>query len=76
MLARLPVILFWIAFLGVLVFLGAVGFAVVSLDSRPGGNGADWEAKLLIAVLVLGGALLTGFLAKGLGLLIVRLLGR
>ena len=76
MLARLPIILFWIAFLAVLVLLGAVGFAVVSLDSRPGGNGADWEAKLLIAVLVLGAALLTGFLAKGLGLLIVRLVGR
>jgi hypothetical protein len=68
--------LFWIAFLAVIVLLGSVGFAVVSLDSRPGGNGADWEAKLLIAALVLGGALLTGFLAKGLGLLIVRLLGR
>ena len=76
MLARLPTILFWIAFLAVLVLLGAVGFAVVSLDSRPGGNGADWEAKLLIAALVLGGALLSGFLAKGLGLLIVRVVRR
>ena len=58
---RLPAILFWIAFLLVMLLLGPVGYALVSLDSRPGGSGADWPAKLLVALLVLGAALLAGF---------------
>jgi len=74
MLARLPAILFWIVFLAILFVLGAIGFAVVSLDSRPGGGGADWEAKALVAALVLGAASLGGWLARGIGRLIARLL--
>jgi hypothetical protein len=73
---RLPSILFWIAFAAVLILLGPIGLAVAMLDSRPGGGGADWEAKLLIALLVLGAAFLTAFLVRALARLVLRLAGR
>ena len=74
MLERLPSILFWTAFSAVLIVLGAIGYAVVSLGSRPGGNGAEWEAKLLVGLLVLAAAFVAGLLARGLGHLVGRLL--
>ena len=72
--SRLPDILFWIAFLVVLLLLGPIGYAIVSLDSRPGGGGADWPAKLLVALLVLAAAALSGLLAMVLARLALRLL--
>lgn len=73
---RLPYILFWVAFAAVLLLLGPIGLAVAMLDSRPGGGGADWEAKLIIALLVVGAAFLAGFLVRALARLVIRLSGR
>ena len=72
----LPSILSWIAFLLVLLLLGPIGYAIVSLDSRPGGSGADWPAKLLIALLVVGAALLAGLAVRAIAALLVRLRDR
>jgi hypothetical protein len=74
--SRLPNILFWIAFALVLILLGPIGYAIVSLDSRPGGSGADWPAKLLVALLVLGAAVLVGLLVKLVASLALHLLRR
>lgn len=73
---RLPSILFWVFFLAVLLLIGPIAYAVVSLDSRPGGGGADWEAKLLVALLVLLLAGVAGLIARALARLALRLRGR
>ena len=74
--SRLPSILWWITFLLVLMVLGPIGYAVVSLDSRPGGSGADWPAKLLIALLVLAAASAAALAVRAVAALLIRALRR
>ena len=74
--SRLPSILFWITFLLVLLVLGPIGYAVVSIDSRPGGSGADWPAKLLIALLVLAVASVAAYAVRAVAALLIRVLRR
>ncbi len=72
----------WARYLGwgasalTLLVLGPIAFAVVMLDSRPGGTGADPAAKLFVAALVLGIAALAGLAVRGLVLLAAYLLGK
>jgi hypothetical protein len=54
--------------------LGPIGLAVVMLDSRPGGTGADPAAKIFVALLVLAISALAGFAVRGLVLLAAHLL--
>ena len=70
--SRIPAILFWIAFLLVLLLLGPIGYAVVSLDSRPGGSGAEWPAKLLVALLILVAGALAGLAVRAAAALVLR----
>ncbi len=72
--SRLPTILGGIAFALVLLLLGPIGFAVVMLSSNPGGSGADPEAKLLVASLVLAAAALAGWGVRALTRLALRLM--
>jgi hypothetical protein len=74
--SRLPTILGAIAFALVLILLGPIGFAVVMLGSNPGGSGADPEAKLLIAFVVLAAAVLAGWSVRALTRLALRLINR
>ena len=74
--SRLPSILGGLAFALVLLILGPVGFAVVMMSSNPGGSGADPEAKILIAVLVLAAAFVAGWGVRGLTLLVMRLMAQ
>lgn len=74
--SRLASILFWVTFLLVLLLLGPIGYAVVSLDSRPGGSGADWPAKLLIALVVLAAASIAGFAVRAIATLLIGVLRR
>ena len=74
--SRVPAILFRIGFVLVLLVLGPIGYAIVSLDSRPGGSGADWPAKLLIALLVVALAALAGLASRAIAALIIRLVRR
>ena len=74
--SRLPSILAGIAFALVLLLLGPVGFAIVMMISNPGGSGADPEAKILIAVLVLAAAFVAGWGVRGLTLLVMRLMSK
>ena len=70
----LPTILGATAFALVLLILGPIGFAVVMLSSNPGGSGADPEAKLLVALLVLAAAAFAGWGVRGLTRLAIRLM--
>jgi hypothetical protein len=63
----------WAAFGLVLLVLNPIGFAVVMLDSRPGGTGADPAAKILVAALVLGCAAVIGWSVKAFAALLLRL---
>lgn len=74
--SRLPSTLFWIVFALVLILLGPIGYAIVSLDSRPGGSGADWPAKAVVALLVLGTAAFAALLVRFLAALALRLAGK
>lgn len=72
--SRLPTILGAVSFALVLLLLGPIGFAVVMLSSNPGGSGADPEAKLLVAFLVLAAAAFAGWAVRGLARLLLRLM--
>ena len=75
-LSRLPTILGVVAAALVLLILGPIGYAVVMMSSNPGGSGADPEAKILIAFLVVAAAAVAGWTVRGLALLALRLLGK
>lgn len=73
---RLPNVLGGLAGALVALLLGPIGFAVVMLDSRPGGSGADPAAKVFVAFLVIGLAAAAFLLVRGLTRLVLRLLGK
>ena len=71
--SRVPKIAGWGAFSLVLLILGPIGLAVVMLDSRPGGSGAEPAAKILVGAMVLGCAALLGWTVKASAALLLRL---
>ena len=74
--SRIPAVLGGIAFALVLLLLGPIGFAVVMLSSNPGGSGADPEAKIFIAFLVLAAAAFAGWAVRELTLIALRLISK
>ena len=71
--ARLPKILGRTVAAAVLLILAPIAFAVVMLESRPGGTGADPVAKIFVALLVLALAGAAGWAVKALAASLLRL---
>jgi hypothetical protein len=76
MLRRLPVILGTAAGLAVLLLVGPVAIAVALMRSSPEAPGPDLVARLLIAALAVGAAMLAGFAVWGIARLVIRLARR
>ncbi len=72
--SRAPRIVGWAAGALTMLVLGPIAFAVVMLDSRPGGGGADLAAKIIVALVVIAVAAAIGLLARGLTAALLRLI--
>jgi hypothetical protein len=73
---RLPLVMAALAALAALLTLGPVAVAVVLLRSSSDAQGPSLAAQILIALLVLGLALIAGAAAWGLTRLVLRLFRR